>query len=142
MRLKLFVVLVAAALRRRWLWRGVELPRFDHVFLIVIRPVTIDVNFNLQLVLLAVADVARVERETVLTSQQRIDAAQYFRQLALERHRKICAASFLRESLQGVVSLQPAHASRRAEHAVSRRKLIAVNLLEHVQEDLRRSASG
>ena len=48
--------------------RVVELPRLDHVLFIVKRSIAININFDLQLVLLAVADVARIERETVLAA--------------------------------------------------------------------------
>ena len=86
------------------LGRVVELARLNDKFLVVVRAVPVNVHTHFELVLFSIADVTRVERETVLTTQQSVDAAEHLRQLAFERHRKIRAASFLRERQIGRAS--------------------------------------
>ncbi len=88
------------------LWRVVKLASLNNVLLIVVGSIAIDVDLHNQLVLLPILDVARIESETVLTSQQRIDAAKNFRQLPFKRDREIRTASLSRKRRQGVVSLQ------------------------------------
>src|SRR6185369_8506524 len=93
------------------LGRVIELARLNDEFLIVIRAVPINVHTHFELVLFPIAHVTGIERKTVLTTQQSVDAAEHLRQLAFERHRKIRATSFLRERLQRVVRLQKTHAA-------------------------------
>ena len=51
------------------LLRVIELTCLNHVFLVVVSAIAIHVNTDFQLVLLSVANVAGIERETVLAAQ-------------------------------------------------------------------------
>src|SRR6266850_5224277 len=56
----------------------VKLPRLDNVFLVVVNTVAVYVDADFDLVLLAVMDVAGIERKAVLAAQERIDRAEHF----------------------------------------------------------------
>src|SRR4029077_6747025 len=114
------------------LWRVVKLASLNNILLIVVGSIAIDVYLHNKLVLLSILDVARIESETVLTSQQRIDAAKNFRQLPFKRDREIRTASLSRKRRQCVVSLQPAHSSWPTHYVVCCPELIPILLLEQV----------
>src|SRR6476660_7005360 len=97
-------LLSALLCRSGRLWRVVKLASLNNILLIVVGSIAIDVDLHNKLVLLSILDVARIQSETVLTSQQRIDAAKNFRQLPFKRDGEIRTASLSRKRRQCVVS--------------------------------------
>src|SRR5690242_20846179 len=77
------------------------------------------------------SDGARLNRSEEHTSELQSHVNLVCR-LLLEKKKKIRTTSFLRERLQRVVSLQPTHPARHADHAISRRQCVAIDLPEQV----------
>ena len=92
----------------------VDRASLNHILLVVINAVAVHVDANFDLVLLAIANIARIKRQTILAAQQAVNRIKYVGNLAFESVGKISSARLFCESLECVVSLNQSHPSGHA----------------------------
>src|SRR5204862_4939691 len=112
--------------------RVVKSTSLDNELFIVVNAVAVNINFDDNLMLFAVADVIGFETEAVLVPQQSVNRRQHSGQFPFKSDRVIHAASFARKRLECVLCLQECHSARRAGQSICRPQTIFILLEEKV----------
>src|SRR6266508_3085321 len=112
------------------LWRVVKLTSLYDVFFVVVNTVAIYIDADLELVLLAVVDIAGVKRKAVLAAQERIDRTKDLREFAWEGNRVIDATAFTGKCFSFVLCLKKGHASRHSCQSVRSWKVGLILFIE------------
>lgn len=106
----------------------------DELFVVGL-PVAVDINFDEELALLAVADIAGVIAEAVLVAQERVDRLQDSGDFAFKGDGVVGAARLFGECLERVLRLQEREPAREAGDVISRRE----QMLELLEEKIGRA---
>ena len=88
------------------LGRGVQLPRLDNKFFVIVGAVAVYVDADFDLVLLAVVHVAGIKRQAILTAQERIDRFENSRDFPWESVGVVGPAGLFGKSRQRILRLQ------------------------------------